>query len=81
MYLHFVDVKIFTFEVDVFEMTKAKMKIMGRVWNKKVNLIIYLLGPRELKWHENQLKLHWYLWEIRLDLSQIESNIKVGIKL
>lgn len=33
--VYLVDVKIFTFEVDVFEMTKAKMKNMGRVWNKK----------------------------------------------
>lgn len=62
-------------------MTKTKMKIMGRAWNKKVILTIYLLGRRELEWHENQLKLSHYLWEIRLDLSQTESNINVGIKL
>lgn len=79
--VHLVDVKIFTFEVDVFEMTKAKMKNMGRVWNKKVNLILYLPGRGELTWPANQLKLSHYLWEIRLDLSQIKSNSKVGIKL
>jgi len=73
--------KIFTFDVDVFEMTKSKRKIMDRIWNKKVNLIICLLEPRELKWHENQLKLSHYLWEIRLDWSQAETNTKVGIKL
>lgn len=73
--------KIFTFKVNAFEMTKTKMKIMGRAWNKKVILTIYLLGRREPEWHENQLKLSHYLWEIRLDLSQTESNINVGIKL
>lgn len=81
MCLHFVVVKIFTFEVDVSEMTKAKMKITGKVRNNKVNLIIYLLGPRGLKWHENQLKLSHCLWAVRLDLSQIQPNIEVGIKL